>query len=925
MSSRQAEVLDLLPVLLHLNHPQLPGFVDHTTPSGIEFYVPPINLMEKTRSQFKALPKQLPKTENPISISALYLMGSLGSLAQSKKSDLDLWLCLRDPLDDIQLNKLERKCRNIEIWAEEQGVELHIFVMNMEQFKQGQTNTLDTENCGSSQHQLLLDEFYRASIVLAGRMPRWWLIPLACESEQEAEKYWRQLIEQRLINQDHWIDLGHLSSIPAGEFLGAGLWQLSKGLKSPYKSLLKLLLYRQYAEQFGANLPLCQELKTLVHQGKSDPDSCDPYVHLLQKVLSLLPDPEQLDRANLIRRAFYLKAGIKLSFPRRQLDDWRRQPLENLVKQWGWSQADLIDLDNQDTWTAEHVFKERNALVAEMLGSYRALVRFNQKHRSDLSINAQDIQHLGHQLTAAFDSRPGKVQNINPGIVSSLAQDSLTLMQFPGVWQLATGRWPKLPPDEQIIKQTPSLVELLAFCWKNGLIQRNTRLYTLSGKNPIERYELLQLSASIGQILRSGQPIGRQKQEDWSSKARPASIHLFINVAHDPMAALTQTGKQRVSNQTDPLSFGIKEENLIQTLDVLMSNSWGEWEVIRFTANKELSAVQRLVEMLLPLLKDHHVRPTLEIHCYSLNRAAQIRVRLNELIHQLLKHIRRSDGPYLFKLGTKLGWIAQQPSAAVTLLSHQDEIWPQLEQPPAGPIAIDTHMEIDAPLEVIGQHRRSHSWQLFYYKSENQLTFYLMDQEGALLREQIHQSDIGFWMLPTLRMLSNLRNQWLIEGHADIEQLEFYELIKTAKSTSKSSVGSPRSQDKQVSTDIEWRCLARTIPESAKSPANIELRAMFDIDDQPTLYCNMQEFSIWRWGDQLYTAVANHILSLRKSGQGYPIYLSGISFSHSKTLIEHWRMKRDIEKKLTKAIAELEASFSSDQINHSTEQDFSAG
>ncbi|MGB1092352.1 MAG: class I adenylate cyclase, partial [Oceanobacter sp.] len=645
MPARQAEVLDLLPLLLHLNHPQLPGFVDYSTPAAIEFFAPTSNLMERAKTLFRSLPKASQIRHQEAAISALYLMGSLGSLAQSRQSDLDLWLCLRRPLGAEDLQKLESKCRYIERWAEQQGAELHIFIMDLEQFGQRENETLDSENCGSTQHKLLLDEFYRASILLAGKMPRWWLIPVACKTEQQAELWWHQLIEQRLVNPDHWLNPGHVSQIPEQEFLGAGLWQLSKGLKSPYKSLLKLLLYRQYAEQFPQGQPLCQDLKSLIHGGVRDSDQCDAYVLLVEKILSGLQTSEHQGRANLVRRAFYLKTGIKLSYPRRQLDDWRRQPLEQLVQQWGWSASALIDLDNQETWSVNLVVRERNALVAEMIGSYRTLVRFNQKQQTPLSIRREDIQKLGYQLTAAYDSRPGKVQNINPGIVRSLAQEAVTIIQFPGVWQLATGRCPKLPPDEKILKQAPSLIELLAFCWQNGLIQRETRLYTLSGKTPIERYELLQLSASIGRILKSAGKVASES-DAWARKPCPASVHMFVNVAHDPMAALTQSGKQRVSNQTDPFCFGTQKENLVQSLDVLLSNSWGEWEVFKFPHSYPVSkqtsapvstqALMRWLQMLVPMLNDPHQRPDLEIHCYSQTRAAQIRTRLNELLHHLL-------------------------------------------------------------------------------------------------------------------------------------------------------------------------------------------------------------------------------------------------------------------------------------------------
>ncbi|WP_171892183.1 class I adenylate cyclase, partial [Pseudomonas aeruginosa] len=94
---------------------------------------------------------------------------------------------------------------------------------------------------------LLLDEFYRSAIWLGGRTPLWWLVPPA--HERRYDEYCRTLLGKRFIRAEEVLDLGHLAHIPAREFIGAGLWQLSKAIDSPYKSLLKLLLTEAYASE----------------------------------------------------------------------------------------------------------------------------------------------------------------------------------------------------------------------------------------------------------------------------------------------------------------------------------------------------------------------------------------------------------------------------------------------------------------------------------------------------------------------------------------------------------------------------------------------------------------------------------------------------------------------------------------------------
>ena len=74
-----------------------------------------------------------------------------------------------------RLALLQKKAGKLQQWAFESGLEAHLFLMNGEKFKRGQREPLTGENCGSAQHYLLLDEFYRTGILLAGRWPAWWL------------------------------------------------------------------------------------------------------------------------------------------------------------------------------------------------------------------------------------------------------------------------------------------------------------------------------------------------------------------------------------------------------------------------------------------------------------------------------------------------------------------------------------------------------------------------------------------------------------------------------------------------------------------------------------------------------------------------------------------------------------------------------
>lgn len=82
------------------------------------------------------------------------------------------------------------------------------------------------EDCGSTQHILLLDEFYRTAVRLAGKRILWNMVP--CDEEEHYDDYVMTLYAQGVLTPNEWLDLGGLSSLSAEEYFGASLWQLYK-------------------------------------------------------------------------------------------------------------------------------------------------------------------------------------------------------------------------------------------------------------------------------------------------------------------------------------------------------------------------------------------------------------------------------------------------------------------------------------------------------------------------------------------------------------------------------------------------------------------------------------------------------------------------------------------------------------------------
>lgn len=208
--ARQQIFLDILPLLFHQNHPLLPGFTSSETVAGLPDYIPNKQAIHAAKQFSKSFTyKRKALLTHPI--QGIFLMGSVGSIAFSKTSDMDIWLCHQPSLPADQINELQQKAIEIEQWADSLGLEVHFFLVNSESFSKGENIPISSESSGNTQHYLLLEEFYRTAIFIAGRIPAWWLIPP--NQEYNYAEYLAHLIENRFISEHEVIDFGGLATI----------------------------------------------------------------------------------------------------------------------------------------------------------------------------------------------------------------------------------------------------------------------------------------------------------------------------------------------------------------------------------------------------------------------------------------------------------------------------------------------------------------------------------------------------------------------------------------------------------------------------------------------------------------------------------------------------------------------------------------
>ncbi len=846
-----ADFLDILPLLFHVNHPRLPGFAGADAPAGIAGYQP----TEASLLCAKAITRSFRYQRRGLRrapIRGIYLMGSLGSLGQSAASDLDVWLCHDPQLGPEALAALRTKVARVEEYGRGHGIATHVFLIDVEQFSEGRgVGALSEDSSGSTQHLLLLDEFYRSSIHLAGCTPLWWLVPPGAGPDRVAQA--RRLVDSRFVDPGQWLDFGDLGNLPPHEFFGAAHWQLFKGVDAPYKALLKILLMEAYAAEYPRLQWLSEDLKDAVYAGREeDLEALDAYVTLYRRVERHLAGPARAERLELARRALYLKADLPLTTFRGVT--WKSETLRCLVAGWGWDTGKLRDLDGRGRWPLERVREERDLLVTELVRSHRLLTTFAQRHAPVGAIDPLELSVLGRKLYTALERRPGKIDWVSLAGNGCLGELRLVLRPLGD-----SARWQLEREGGGVLKRAESAFEALAWAHVNGVMTRGSRVVCESPRARPTRAELQRARAALARHLPAGQrpavPL-----EALAKPSRAAWALALTNLGQEPFASLASAGLQVLTARNDPLCFGEARACLVQSVDTLVQTTWGEILVRRHTGpDGVLDALCWYLELSWPPLDT-----PAELDCHGAGgaRAALVARRVENLARDLL-HAFATYGEllrYVVSVGNALylvqrddgrfRWLRAPDVAALRELLAETQTLPR-------PVLADRGALIGDPLSTVLQPGPGATFRIYSLPHRDRVELYVVDEQGALFHQEITGAQEAYCLVQQRRFLDALARRhttasldaaqrWLAGG------VLFYRLARAGGG---------------------WEATPITVE---PTPDHLELTLLTLPSGGFRLACGGEELDSRALGEAVYEEVAQRVLGLRRGDADYPIYLTGI-------------------------------------------------
>ncbi len=492
LTERQREAFDLIPFLLHEERPGVDkGDLGGCALTGVSCFTYTSELKQLIQKYFPRfiIPREQKKR---FPIKFLALMGSAGTVAFTKESDMDFWVGLESSQNEEDVYALKERFYHIETWAYDvAGLEVHFFIIDLHTIREDNFGSIDEQSCGSSLGKLLKEEFYRTAIFVSGNLPYYWIMPPGIDDPQYEHNI-ALLVKNLTPDQPQFLDLGNVYTIDQGEYVGAALWQLFKGLHNPFKSVLKMALIDRYSSANKRAVPLCEFYKKEVLNAQQS-DMADSYLFLVEALRTYYNHGKMQSVRTLIEECFLIRNLLSMETAEQE-DKARTQLFYYLGKRWGWAQEQIDDLAQFKEWN----FAKRDILkkrVLEFLITTYTRIRSRTKDRTTL-ISDRDLTVIGKKLKCILELKANKIPYeyslFMARDVALIKIDTEDARKKGKTWQIALWIKGAKSAHPQILRRVPDPISACVWCSLNNFYSGKERV-EIADEFPLSENELLLL------------------------------------------------------------------------------------------------------------------------------------------------------------------------------------------------------------------------------------------------------------------------------------------------------------------------------------------------------------------------------------------------------------------------------------------------
>jgi adenylate cyclase, class 1 len=561
LSSKDADiVLYCLPWLLSVNHPACPGYI-----RGLKCPVQVANILhdtaivrrEQSLRRLFSIQEDTPVLKfapQANLILGIYTIGSAGTAAQTEHSDCDIWLCIdKRSYDGQALSQFYQKVNIVKDWLDRRmKLPVYFFISDLEDIRNCDFGQVDNESCGTAQKNILKEEFYRTMIVIAGKIPIWWV----CYDGDHPVSY-QEVVNavSREDSESHdFVDLGDIESISQDEYYGAALWQLNKSLTYPLKSIMKMLMMKMQMDRLPEEL-LCRQFRETILGRDPSPAISDPSLFAMKALLDHYQSIPA-DKFEFIKQCLYLRFDIKMLSKRLSL---KERLAADILAQYRIERSTLYHLNDFAAWPFSELVALGESIFQHLLTVYYDI---NAAQRQS-SLSAGDMRIMGRKIASCLAQKTDKIPIIHKPI-SHMTLPALTFKTNGKTWQVCESANPSV-----VITAHRDIVACLAYVIRNGIYEAGMSRMEYNS-TAITMQEIINLARMVRDTFGTHDI----SAIDFARFIEPEKIvKILVIVNFD----------------------GSPDEKDINDLHTVYENNWGELFVRRFRSREKFQSFVRAV------------------------------------------------------------------------------------------------------------------------------------------------------------------------------------------------------------------------------------------------------------------------------------------------------------------------------------------
>jgi len=489
-------ILYMLPWLLSVNRLSVPGYIkDLKEPFHVfnienEREILKKEVFYKRMYEIREEKSLIRQSYRGLSIHGLYTIGSVGTISQTSHSDCDIWICYdRNDYDDKSLLFLNQKLNIIKDWMDAHlKMPVYFFLSDISDIRKCNFGNMDFESCGSTQRNVLKEEFYRTAIMICGKIPFWWL----CYDDENTVNYDKELENYLLsdMGAPDVIDLGNLEQVEQNEYYGAALWQFNKSLTHPLKSIIKMLQLKMFLESSEEEL-LCHKFRRLILSAGDKDDFTEPSLFTMSSILDYYAENSREEYFKFIKKFFYLRYDFKMLSKKQTLKEILAA---DIFKKYKIDRADIYELNEFESWQLQKHIHFGSLMLDFLKEIYKDIVRIQKGKGRE--IDPQDLKIMGRKLSSSIEKKNHKVEVLHTP-VERIKLPVFTFANSGKVWLVNSSDDPS-----QTVIINEDIIYCLAYIVWNGIYEPvQTRM--LPNHSSVTMQEIINLGKTIKEVFGS--------------------------------------------------------------------------------------------------------------------------------------------------------------------------------------------------------------------------------------------------------------------------------------------------------------------------------------------------------------------------------------------------------------------------------------